>query len=448
MAALVVTAAAVSLPGCTQGPARLVVVLLLDTVRFDALGCYGHPNAPTPNIDAIAADGVRFEEAISTSGWTLPAVGSLLTGTWPTVHGGLGKSTRLTPIRDEIPTGPEVLEAHGFKTLAVANAAFVSPLLHLDRGFDVFDHQYTYNWDTRRADVSIDVAIDLLSKHRGHSRFLLVHLFDAHLDYDPPGAYASLYAEGRTKPPAPLTHDNCLSLQMGDDPPSDADIDYVKALYEGEIAFMDAQIGRFVEELKARDAYDDGTIIVIADHGEEFWEHRGFEHGHTLYDELVHIPLIVKLPSSVEVGTHTVAKQVRIVDIMPTIFDLLEIDSPPSFAGRSLMPLIRGESDADRAAFCESTLYGANRIAWRTDPYKYIIDVTGQSPDELYNWRNDPAETTNLLEVRPAAANDIRQGLDRFIEDMAETVRPMSMPAPVDMSPAQIDKLRSLGYIR
>jgi arylsulfatase A-like enzyme len=441
---------ALALYGCSPGPRHTVVVLLLDTVRWDALGCYGNPNAPTPSIDAIAADGVRFEQAISTSGWTLPAVGSLLTGTWPTIHGGLGKSATLTPIRDEVPTAAEVLKDHGMRTMAIANAAFVSPMLRLDRGFDTFDHEYTYNWDTRRADATVDVAIEWLRTHERRSNFFLIHLFDPHLDYDPPGRYQSAYTGGRKEPPAPLTHSDCLSMQNGDDPPSAADVDYIKALYAGEIAFMDAQIARLVAELKALGLYEEATVIVVADHGEEFWEHGGFEHGHTLYDELVRVPLIVKPPASVARAGDRVPHQVRIVDVMPTVFDLLGITAPPSFIGESLLPLIRGESVKERFAFCESTLYGANKIAWRGERYKYILDLEKNAslPEALYDWQTDPGELKNLIGSHPEVAEDMRSSLSRLVTEMSLEVRTMSKPEVVDMSPEEIRKLRSLGYIR
>jgi len=436
--------------GCSNDPRQTVIVLLLDTVRWDAFGCYGNPDAPTPNIDAIADDGVRFEQAVSTSGWTLPSVGSLLTGTWPTIHGGLGKSVSLTPIRDELPTAAEVLKDHGLRTIGITNAAFVSPMLNLHRGFEVFDHKYTYNWDARRADATIDVALGWLRKHRRQSSFFLIHLFDPHLDYDPQGPFTFAYTGGRREPGPPLTHRDCLEMQVGDNPPPEADIDYIKALHTGEIAFTDAQIGRFIAELKELGLYEDATVIVVADHGEEFWEHGGFEHGHTLYDELVRVPLIVKLPASVARERKIVPDQVRIIDIMPTVFDLLGIIKPPSFVGESVLPLIHGVSEKSRFAFCESTLYGSNRVAWRGERYKYILDLDEASlhRGELYDWRADPGELRNLIDSHPDVASKMRSSVAGFVTEMTRKARTMSQPAIVDMSPAEIRKLRSLGYIR
>ena len=451
--ALVMSAVAMMLTsaGCSSGPQRVVVVFLLDTVRQDGLGCYGNPLGTTPSIDALAAEGVRFDQAIAPSGWTLPSVGSLLTATWPTIHGGMGKGVQLTPIRPEVATAAEALKDAGFATGAVANAAFVSPMLNLDRGFDMFDHQYTYNWDTRRADASADIAIEWMRDNASKSMFMLLHLFDPHLDYDPPGDYRFRYTEGRTEPAPPLTMTNCLDMRPSkEEPPSQEDIAYMKALHHGELAFVDAQIGRVVDALKELGLYDEAMIVVTADHGEEFWEHGGFEHGHTLYDELVKVPLVMKFPASQPAANAVVGTQVRMIDIMPTVFEVAGVDEPNTFAGKSLRPAIEGLETAGRPTLCESTLYGITKVAWRADRYKYIhdLDPAGDGKHELYDWQADPGETNNLIDAQPALASQMRQQLFGAYNEMKLVTRTMSKQEVVNMSPDEIDKLRSLGYIR
>jgi len=434
-------------------PKHNIVLVILDTVRADALGCYGNPDNPTPHIDEVAAQGVRFDQAISTSGWTVPAVASLLTGTWPTIHGAFGKGTDLkfTVIRDEVPTAAEVLKAKGYNCLGFANAAFVSPMLHFDRGFDVFDHTYAYNWNVRRADETIDAAVKLIGEHRRDSNFVMIHLFDAHLDFDPPGDYATKHTGGRSDPPTPLTMDVCKALQTGDGmlPPVPEDIQYVKGVYQGEVDFIDAQIGRLVTELKSMGIYDQTTLILVADHGEEFWEHGGFEHGHTLYDELVRIPLIVKLPGGTTPARRVVDDQVRIVDIMPMVFELVGVDQPPSFIGQSLMPLIMGEPAKPRIAYSESTLYGGEKLSWRAGDYKYIIDIAPivENRVELYNLQRDPGETLNLVESEANIAERLHTDMLSFFQGIVKQSGEMSRPESADMSPKNIEQLRSLGYI-
>jgi arylsulfatase A-like enzyme len=434
-------------------PPPTVVVFLLDTVRRDALGCYGHPANPTPNIDAVAADGVRFDQAVSTSGWTLPAVASLMTGTWPTVHGAMGRGVWLTPVRSELPMAPEVLRDAGFETVGFANAAFVSPMVGLDRGFDLFDHRFSYNWDTRKADETVDAAIEQLRERKSKSCFYFVHLFDPHLDYDAPKEYTDRFTGGRSRPGTPLTLEDVLDMQTGPDgrePPTAADIQYVRDTYDAEVAFTDANVGRFIDELKSLGLYERSTIVITSDHGEEFWDHGGFEHGHTLYDELVHIPLIIKPPAGFEATNREVAAQVRLLDVMPTVFELLAVAKPESFDGVSLIPYTRGEADRDLPAFCESTLYGPSFLALRVRDYKYIqrLDGNGKGPGALFDWRNDPGETTDLAGQMPEAVRELRAALMRIHNENATRAKRMSKPKPVDLSPTRIRQLRSLGYIR
>jgi len=439
--------------GCPRAPERRasVFVLLLDTVRADALGCYGNLDGTTPHLDQIAAEGTLFTQAISTSGWTLPSVASLLTGTWPVIHGGIGKGVELRPIRDEVPTAAEVLGAAGFRTAAFANAAFFSPMLHLDRGFDLFDHRYTYNWNVRRADETVAAALAWVRANRDRQSFVIVHLFDPHLDYDPPPGYAERFTNRRRAPAPPLNLNACLAFERpGRVPPTGEDIAYLRGVYHGEIAFLDEQIGRFVAGLKAIGVYDDAAVVVVADHGEEFWDHGGFEHGHSLYDELVRVPLILKLPAWCRAVQPAVDRQVRIIDVMPTIFELLGVGLPDTFVGRSLIPLVQGLADEERPAMCESTLYGSDRVSWRTASHKYVVDLdpSAEKPEELYDWRNDPEELVDLAAKSSDLVLALRAELLAFYGKLRDQAEGMSVPDTVDLDPKKIQMLRELGYIR
>ena len=437
-----------------KGPApdQNLIIVLVDTLRRDALGCYGNRFDLSPRIDALAAEGVRFDQAVSTSGWTLPAVASLLTGTWPSIHGARGKVVHLSPIRDEVPTAAEIFREQGFRTLALANAAFVSPLLHLDRGFEVYDHRHAYNSDIRRADETVATALDLLAEHGPTGVFLLIHLFDPHVDYDPPAGWETRFTGGRAEPPPPLTHEAALGLRAdgGASPPPEEDLRYIEGLYYGEVGFVDAQVGRLIARLQEMGVYDRTTLVVTSDHGEEFWEHGGFEHGHTLYDELILIPLVVKFPAGVPRVKQEVAAQVRILDVLPTLFALAGIEQPASFVGQSLLPYVSGEANADLVAFSEGTLYGSEKVAWRTGNYKYILNLTtdGEQFGELYDWRVDPGELEDLVAARPQIATGLHQELASFFNEIKAQGDRMSQPRVENLSPQVIESLRSLGYIR
>jgi arylsulfatase A-like enzyme len=446
----------------TGGPKHHVVLVIIDTLRQDSLSCYGNARPTSPHIDALAKDGVRFDQAVSSSGWTLPAISSILTGAWPTIHGALGKKTRLTPIRDELPTGAEILKEEGFATTAFANAAFVSPWLKLDRGFDSFDHMPAFNYEIRRADETIKAALGKLKGQLDRSTFTLIHLFDAHLNYDPPKDYGGKFTDREVPSPYGLTMQQCKYWTVGgvkpEDPstpvpaPSEEDIDYMRAVYDAEINFVDDQIGRLVAELKRMGIYDRTTIVITSDHGEEFWEHDGFEHGHTLYEELVRVPLIVKFPAEVGVRGKVIDAQVSTLTIMPTVFELVGVEQPDSFVGRSVLPLSKGESKEDHFAFSEGTLYGADKIAWREPPYKFIFDLSPEAEvkAELYNLDNDPGEQTNLVDSERETAMRLRKALFDFYGELRDRAERMSKPLAQDLSPAAVreafHQLRDLGY--
>jgi arylsulfatase A-like enzyme len=435
------------------GPTSNVIVFVLDTLRRDTVGCYADRPEITPRIDAFAAGAVRFEQAVSTSGWTVPAIASLFTGAWPTVHGSMGKGLKITGFRKELPVVSELFKENGFGTVAFANSAFVSPALGVDRGFDIFDHNYGVNWDVRRADATVNAAISELHNRRDESTFYFIHLFDPHLDYDPPGRYATMYTGGRREPAPPLSLETVFELRTGADgtkPPVIDDQRYVRGVYEGEVSFMDAHVGRFIDELKKLGLYESATIVMLSDHGEEFWDHGGFEHGHTLYDELVTIPLLIKLPNDLAITPRVVEPQVRLLDIMPTVFDVLGIDLPETFVGESLMPFIRGETKEDLPAYCESTLYGDSQIALRGPRYKYtvVLDREGENLGTLYDWRNDPGETTDLSEQMPQIAETLRADLMEWHESNRAIAARMSELRPIDMHPERLKRLRALGYVR
>ncbi len=441
--------------GCSRtNENRAVVIVVIDTLRRDALGCYGAGADPSPRIDQLAEEGVRFEQAISASGWTLPSVASLLTGTWPSVHKATGKKTRLTPISEDVRTATEILQEHGLATGAVANAAFLSPLLGAGRGFDVFDHRHAFNRDVRRADASVAAALRFVEEHEREDFFLLVHLFDPHLDYDPPGELASRFAAGREEPAPPLGFEaiHALTRNDGELPPSPEDQAHVRAIYQGEVAFVDRAIGALVDALRERGLWERTSFVLTADHGEEFWDHGGFEHGHSLYDELVRVPLIVKPPASVAITVPVVETPVRVLDVMPTVFEICALPAPQSFVGRSLLPLVRGESRESRPAFLESTLYGPDREGVRGERYKYLVErhADGTAREELYDWRTDPLETQNLAPARPDLLAEMRAAHASFraqIDALAASTRPGEVR---EIDPATVEEyersIESLGY--
>jgi arylsulfatase A-like enzyme len=447
---LVAAAGVPGLAGCgaPREEAPWVVLILVDTLRRDSLGCYGG-SRPTPAIDGLAAAGARFEQAISSSGWTLPAAASILTGVAPPVHQALGKVTRLTPISPDVPTGAEILAAAGVRTLAFTNAAFVNPLLGLTRGFEFQSHHHAYNQEIRRADATLDAALAELAEDDGRPVFCLVHLFDPHLDYDPPGEFARRYSEGLGDRRRPLGWADCSRVPPGRHENVTAEhVARVRAAYDAEVAFVDAEIGRFLAAL--RELHPGRTMIVLtADHGEEFWDHGAFEHGHSLYDELVRVPLVLALPGA---GGEVVEVPVRTLDVLPTVLDFLALAPAPGFEGRSLLPVLRGEDREPRSIVLDGTLYGHDRSALRTERHKLILARRpgAERAVELYDWTLDPREERDLAEVEPETAARLSMELEARLaayQRIASTLRPGEVQDLAPENAAEVlRQLDSLGY--
>lgn len=441
------------LPACSRGeePQR-IFVLVVDTLRYDALGVNAGADLGTPRIDALARQGVRFEQAISSSGWTLPSMASLLTGTWPTVHKALGKNALLTPISADVPLIAELLRAEGFRTLAFTNAAFLSPVLGVARGFEVYDHRHAYNDRIRRADETVDTALARLAEHRREPLFVLLHVFDPHLDFDPPERELAAFVPTPRDPRPPISMRACRRLQGPDGVPSVEDRDYLRSVYQAEVAAVDRAIGRFLDGLAELGLDRNATLILTADHGEEFWDHGGFEHGHTLYDELIRVPLLVKPANEPELAGRVVPAQVRVLDLAPTILELAGLPQPPSFVGRSLLPLLRGEEEAERVAFSESTLYGSDKLSWRTERWHYILDrnPAAERREELYDRRADPLALHDVAGAEPQVLARLRRELLAFHADLELLASTVADSEVQNLAPSNakklLESLESLGY--
>ncbi|MFC1854216.1 sulfatase [candidate division CSSED10-310 bacterium] len=434
-------------------PIKNVILIVLDTVRADTLGCYGNKLGITPIIDAVASEGIRFEQAISSSSWTIPALGSILTGTWPTIHGAFHMGNYMSPLRPEIPTAAEVFKENGFQTFGLANCLNASSVVHFHRGFDIFDDRTTMHELSRRADETIDTSLKWIKKHQKKSNFVLIHIFDPHLYYDPLPGYITKFTQGRDKPAPPLTKAQCLAMRTdhGKNPPLKDDVDYIKGLHYGEINFVDTCLARLINELTKLDLYDQTALVITSDHGEEFWDHNKFEHGHTTYDELIRVPLILKLPRTFPVVNKVVKAQVRNIDIMPTLFNLTKIKKPASFTGQSLLPFIMGQNESDLIAFSERLHLGySEKLCWRTGDYKYILerDPSSKNRFQLYNLRNDLLEQRNIFNIEREITEKLHQDLVKFYSKIISLANTMSKTRVKKLNHRQIEILKSLGYIK
>ena len=404
----VVLAGYVVLP--RQVRATDVVIVTLDTTRADYLSAYGAGRVGTPNLDRLAAEGVVFEQAMSVAPLTLPAHCSLFTGLLPPRHGV--RDNAGDSLAADHGTLAKVLHARGFETAAFVGSLVLGAGRGLDVGFDVYHDGITKGRPSigslqRPADYVIDEALRWLEGRRDTPFFLWVHLYDPHAPYDPPEPYRTAHR---------------------DDP------------YAGEIAFVDAQVGRLVDVLERRRLLDRTALVVLGDHGESLNEHGETGHGIFIYQSVIRVPLIIRLPG---VPPRRVPDLTRIVDVMPTVLDLVAAPDVTT-DGVSLVGAMTGSRRSlDLEAYSES-LY-PERFGWSAlrslqDGRFKLIDAPRA---ELYDLQTDPAEQNNIYTQRPALAAVMTSRLSTLTREFA------SRHDVDDDRPTREtrERLAALGYI-
>jgi arylsulfatase A-like enzyme/Tfp pilus assembly protein PilF len=406
-------------PAAAQTPAKPalnVVLITIDTLRADHLGCYGYKQIKTPNIDGLAAEGARFERAFAVVPVTLPSHSSMLTGTYPMLSGMHDFSgNKLSPLQ---PTMASVLKQAGYQTGAVIAAAVLDSRFGLNQGFDFYYDHFEFsrldeaNLDEmeRPGNAVADVALDWLGKNSQKKFFLWMHLYDPHFPYHPPEPYSHEYA---AQP------------------------------YDGEIAFADEQIGRLLRFLKEKGIYKNTLIVLCGDHGESLGEHGEKTHGFFIYNATMHVPLIIRLPE--QAAGRTVADPVSLVDLMPTILGAVGLEVPSQVQGRSLLAEVRGgPTDRDRVLYGETYLprihFNWSELRGSENTKYHFIDAP---KPELYDLAKDPGEVHNLFSEKKAVAEEMRAKLVGMIRDYSAG---KEMAEKTGLDPALLERLKSLGY--
>jgi arylsulfatase A-like enzyme/Flp pilus assembly protein TadD len=391
-------------------PPERVLLLSIDTLRADHVGCYGASNAHTPNLDAIAAQGVRFEVALSPVPLTLPAHASLLTGLEPPAHGVRHNS--IHRLGAELPTLAERMRDAGYATAAFVGAVVLDRRFGLDRGFDVYDDHTSgrvsasTGYGERTADEVVEATLAWLEAAPDRF-FLWVHFYDPHMGYEPPAGFASAFAS---------------------DP------------YAGEIAFVDAEIGRLLRAIRARWGEQKLLVVATSDHGESLGEHGEATHSYTIYEATQRIPLLLSGPGLRAGGV--APGPASLLDVAPAILSWVGAQPLPEAAGRDLRELL-GRDELDRRSLYMETVATQLDFGWsallgvRSGRFKYI-----RAPrPELYDLALDPGEIRNRVGEEPALAAELDALLERHLAGPRRTAPAVELP--------EEDRahLRSLGYL-
>jgi arylsulfatase A-like enzyme/Flp pilus assembly protein TadD len=394
-----------------------VLLITVDTLRADHLGCYGFARASTPSIDRLAADGVLFERAETAAPITLPSHASIMTGTYPAYHGVRNNGTyRLGPRAETL---ADVLKRFEYRTGAVISGYPLVARFGLSQGFDSYDDHLPPERDRqigfreRSAEEVTRAGIAWLEATGSQRFFLWLHYFDPHAPYTPPSPYAERFSSSP---------------------------------YDGEIAYVDAEVGRLLEKLRSLGLTERTLVALVSDHGEGLGDHGEATHGTFLYESTLRVPMILSLPGPLPRGRR-VGTPVRTIDLMPTLLRLVELPEPDEVQGTSLLPLAsRRPADLLLKSVSETLLprenYGWSEMAaLRIGDWKYIQ----ASREELYDLRADPGETDNLAARREGDAARMREEVHRLMAEAAPTGPPIAYRQELDETARE--RLRSLGYL-
>jgi arylsulfatase A-like enzyme len=438
-----------------------VFLITIDTLRRDALSCYNPGGADTPHIDQLANDAVIYDRAYSPSPWTLPSLASIMTGVSPLVHGAMLKVSR---VPRALRTLGEYMRDAGYYTAIVGWSGILSPQYNVVQGFmheDIYPktpsggtvgEAIAHRWLRAGSPVEpstrvlTDVSVDWIEANVAHDSFMWIHYLDPHQPYEPPAEYLP-----DEDPPERMGNRfmvaNVMKVPL-EQTPGVAQRKWVRSLYDAEVRYVDDNVGRFVSTLKELGIYDESLIILTSDHGEEFWEHGRFEHGHSLYNELVGVPLLIKPPKFA--GHKRYDGVVSNGSIMPTVAALCGIDVPDSSLSyqsisRTFQPNAQERREAH--AFCTGVMYYQQKEAIIFHDRKYIRSLaTGR--EELYDLEEDPDEQYPIETVSPGDIEDARAALDHYCEQELELRSQLGITTQkVTGTDDILRRLRSLGYM-
>ena len=400
-----------------------VILITISTLRADHVSCFGYSRDTTPCFDTFAKENVMFSGAFATSGWMMPAYGSIWTSLYPSLHGATHIDKSLA---DEHRTLAEMLSDNGYYCVGFCCNPRLDQEHGFAQGFDVYDdysvslmlesmafgNDGAVDINKQRTNALInDAAIGWLKKNTHKPFFMFVHYYDNHWDYLPPSPYSRLYDpeyEG------PIDGTEIAREPLFSNPPDERDIEHIVALYDGEVKQTDNDLGEFLKALKGAGILDNSIVFILGDHGEQFYEHGHTSH-HGVYEELIHIPLAVSVPDARAKGKR-IDSLVSQVDILPTILDYVGIQAPEQCQGKSFKPVIEGRVEAvNKFVFAEYTGGAApDTFTVRSGRYKYYQE-DGSKPF-AYDLAKDPGEQNRVFsDDFPAGVHSLKRTLKELM---------------------------------
>lgn len=418
-----------------------IILITLDTTRADRLHCYGYTRWTSPSLDNLATKSVIYTRALAPSSWTLPSHASLFTGKFTSSHGArydpegpLNLSSaiannpswsqyRVRSISDKEKTLAEIVKSYGYNTGAVVAGPWLKKIFGLDKGFTYYDDSQIGSLNGRRASQVTSSALQWLKKVSKEKFFLFLNYFDPHYPYSPPEEFIySFLPKGSLYPGKQLS------------------VEEKNALYDAEILYMDYYIGHLFDNLKRLNLYDNMLLIITSDHGDLLGEHGIFGHGKFLFQEELHIPLIVKYPGT-EISPKEEDGYIQLVDILPMILNRLNIPFPQDIQG-NISPDIKHPIFAEVYPLPAMTPYGEWRALYQGN-IKFLWNSKGNTM--LFNLENDPAELDNLLPKDPDQAKSMALSMSEFLATLPKqrTSRPIQA-----IDEKTRESLKGLGYIK
>lgn len=427
-----------------------VILLVFDAMRADALGCYGSQAGRTPQIDQLAGQGVKFEHALSASAWTIPSIASLLTSRLPSQN-------HVLPMADpRYQTLPQLLSREGIRTGAViGNPVFILPF-KFDKGFQNYQMLSYSQIAWRNPEHAVDQALKWIDQNRDTGFFLYLHVFDPHDPYLAPPPYypkpapresaATIIETIRLFAVVPYIYrlDNNSPRRL-----SPREIAQLRGRYLAEVEYAGAQAGRLKQELKERGLWKNTVLIITSDHGETFQEHGYIHHGQNVYIEQLHVPLIFT-GGPFENARISIPEPVSLMDIFPTVLEIMGMEIPSGAIGRSLVPALRGDGIEDQPVFSElAVLPDRFFVSMLKDDFHFIrteqYKPRQQTRLELYDWSRDPGESDDLARSNPREAEQRNAEMRSLLNAIPDRAPQSSFG---DFEKAVTDRLRSLGYLK